>query len=76
MIGFVKLVGLWAFLYGAVLLNRAHSRSVYDPGLGGKALTHLVGGVFCMNIVATVQAIAQSFGIEKLLNTVIVAGGS
>jgi len=75
-IGFVQLVGLWAFLYGAVLLNRAHSRSVYDPGLGGKALAHLVGGVFCMNIVATVQVIAQSFGLEKLLNTVIVAGGS
>ena len=74
-IGFVQLVGLWAFLYGAVLLNRAHGRSVYDPGLGGKALAHLVGGVFCMNIVATVQTIAQSFGIEQLLNTVIVAGG-
>ena len=29
-----------------------------------------------MNIVATVQTLAQSFGIEKLLNTVIVAGGS
>ena len=73
-IGFVQLVGLWAFLYGAVLLNRAHSRSVYDPGLGGKALAHLIGGVFCMNIVATVQTVAQSFGLEKLLNTVLVAG--
>lgn len=73
-IGFVQLVGLWAFLYGAVLLNRAHSRSVYDPGLGGKALAHLVGGVFGMNIVATMQTVAQSFGLEQLLNTVLVAG--
>ncbi len=75
-IGFVQLVGLWAFLYGAVLLNRAHSRSVYDPGLGGKALAHLVGGVFCMNIVATLQAIAQSFGLEKLLSYTVIVGGS
>ncbi len=74
-IGFVQLVGLWAFLYGAVLLNRAHSRSVYDPSLGGKALAHLVGGAFCMNIVATLQGFAQSFGLEKLLNTVIVTHG-
>lgn len=74
-IGFVELVGLWAFLYGVVLINRAHGGSVYDPGLGGKALAHLVGGAFCMNIVATLQAIAQSFGIEKLLNIVIVASG-
>ena len=62
-------------LYGAVLLNRAHSRSVYDPGLGGKP-SPIWWGVFCMNIVATLQAIAQSFGLEKLLSYTVIVGGS
>jgi hypothetical protein len=74
-IRFVQLVGLWAFLWGWVLLNRAHGRGPYDPGLGHKALAHLVGGIFCMNIVATVQGVAQSFGLEALLNYVLVTGG-
>lgn len=74
-IRFVQLVGLWTFLWGWVLLNRAHGRGHYDPGLGTKALAHLVGGIFCINIVAALQMVAQSFGLEDLLNYVLVAGG-
>ena len=69
-IAFVQLVGLWAFVWGGVLLDRAHAR-----GLGNKAVAHLVGGAFCINIVATLQGLAQTFGLEKLLATVLVAGG-
>lgn len=72
---FVQLVGLWAFIWGWVLLNRAHGRGPYDPALGHKALTHLVGGVLCMNIVATLHGVAQSFGLEKWLDDLVVAGG-
>lgn len=74
-IQFVQGVGLWAFIYGWLLLNRAHQRGYYDPGLGSKALAHIVGGTLCINIVATLHGVAQSFGLEKLLNYVLVAGG-
>lgn len=74
-IAFVQLVGLWAFVWGWVLLDRAHARGHYEPALGNKAVAHLVGGAFCINIVATLQGLAQTFGLEKLLAYVLVAGG-
>ena len=74
-IAFVRLVGLWAFMWGWVLLDRAHARGHYEPALGNKAVAHLVGGAFCINIVATLQGLAQTFGLEKLLAHVLVAGG-
>lgn len=73
-IGFVRLVGLAAFMWGWVLLDRAHARGHYDPALGNKAVAHLVGGLLCINVVATLQALAQSLGLEKLLAHVLVAG--
>ena len=72
-IQFVQLVGLWAFIWGWVLLNRAHARG-YDPGLGGKGLAHIVGGSLCINIVATLQGLAQTFGLETLLIYVLIPG--
>lgn len=74
-IRFVQLVGLWAFMYGWLLLNRAHGRGYYDSTLGHKALAHIVGGILCINLIATLQGVARSFGLEKLLNYVVVAGG-
>ena len=70
-IAFVQLVGLWAFVWGWVLLDRAHARGA----LGNKAVAHLVGGALCINVVATLQGLAQTFGLEKLLAHVLVAGG-
>ncbi|MEI2806922.1 MAG: hypothetical protein V9G18_13570 [Albidovulum sp.] len=74
-IGFVRLVGLAAFAWGWVLLDRAHARGHYDPALGNKAVAHLVGGALCINVVATLQGLAQTFGLEKLLAHILVAGG-
>lgn len=71
---FVQLVGLWAFVWGWLLLDRAHSRGHYDPATGNKALVHLVGGALCINVVATLQALAQTFGLEKLLAYILVVG--
>lgn len=73
-IGLVRLVGLAAFIWGWVLLDRAHARGHYEPALGNKAVAHLVGGLLCINVVATLQALAQSFGLEKLLAHLLVTG--
>lgn len=72
-IRWVQLVGLWAFIWGWVLLNRAHLRG-YEPGLGGQGLAHVVGGILCINIVATLQGLAQSLGLETLLTYLLVPG--
>ncbi|MCP5197896.1 MAG: hypothetical protein H6970_16055 [Gammaproteobacteria bacterium] len=64
---FVQLVGLWAFIWGFVLLNRAHARG-YDAALGSKAVMHIIGGILCMNVVASLQVLAATLGLEKLLS--------
>jgi len=34
-----------------------------------------VGGIFAMNLIGTLQTLAQTFGLEKILNYVVVANG-
>ena len=64
-------VGLWAFLWGFLLLNRAHARGGYEPGLGAKGATHIVGGILAMNGVATLKMAAETFGLQALLQYLI-----
>jgi hypothetical protein len=71
-LGFVQIVGLWAFLWGFMLLKRANERS-YDAGLGAKAVTHIVGGVLGINSVAALQMAADTFGLQALLSYIIVS---
>lgn len=70
-LGFIQIVGLWAFLWGFVLLNRAHARGAYEPGLGAKGATHIVGGILAMNGVATLKVAAETFGLQALLQYLI-----
>lgn len=70
-LGFVQIVGLWAFLWGFLLLNRAHARGAYEPGLGAKGATHIVGGILAMNGVATLKMAAETFGLQALLQYLI-----
>ena len=70
-LGFVQIVGLWAFLWGFLLLNRAHARGAYEPGLGAMGATHIVGGILAMNGVATLKMAAETFGLQALLQYLI-----
>ena len=70
-LGFVQIIGLWAFLWGFMLLNRAHARGAYEPGLGAKGATHIVGGILAMNGVATLKMAAETFGLQTLLQYLI-----
>lgn len=59
---YLSLLGLIAFVRGWVILSKmGHSGS--QPGSIAKGITHLVGGIFLLNIVTTVQMIAQLFGV-------------
>jgi hypothetical protein len=70
-LGFVQIVGLWAFLWGFMLLNHAHARGSYEPGLGTKGATHIVGGILAMNSIATLKMAAETFGLQTLLQYIV-----
>lgn len=54
----VQLVGLAGIVYGGILLKR----SAEDGSRAGTAMTHLIGGTFAVNIVATLHLFAGSMG--------------
>jgi len=58
----VNFVGLIAFVRGLVMLSHVGEHSQHG-GLG-KAMTHIIGGILCMNIGAFVQTIFATLGIK------------
>lgn len=63
LIQIVKLLGLIVFVKGWILLARYGGEGAGQPGTGGKALMHMIGGVLAMNIVGTIDIIKASFGL-------------
>lgn len=60
---YLSLIGLIAFVRGWIILSKmGHSGS--QPGSVAKGITHIIGGIFLLNIVETVRLIAQLFGFE------------
>jgi len=60
-IKYIYLIGLIAFIRGWVLLSKmGHSGA--QPGQLGKGIIHIVGGILLINIVATVNILATTFG--------------
>lgn len=60
---YIYLIGLIAFIRGWVILSKmGHSGS--QPGSIGKGIIHIVGGVLLINIVATVNILAETFGYK------------
>jgi intracellular multiplication protein IcmC len=60
---YLKLLGLIAFVRGwAILSKMGHQGS--QPGMLGKGITHLVGGILLVNLVDTVNILAETFGFR------------
>lgn len=57
-----QVVGVYAFVKGFVMLSRSAGQGA-QPQQFGKGLTHVVGGIFAMNIVGTFDVIANTFNI-------------
>lgn len=62
LISVVKLFGLIAFFRGWVMLVKLGVENA-QPGITGKALMHMVGGIFAMNIVGTIKIVQATFGL-------------
>lgn len=57
----VKLMGLIVFVKGFLMLSKFGGQA--QPGVGGKATMHMIGGLLAMNIVDTIDIVKASFGL-------------
>lgn len=60
-IAVVRIMGYIAFVRGFSMLGKA-TRQGAQPGMYGKGIMHVVGGILCINIVGTITIIRNSFG--------------
>lgn len=59
----VQLLGVIAFIRGLVILSRLGDHGG-QPGTFTKGLTHIIGGIFCINIYQFIQMINLTLGIQ------------
>lgn len=59
----VQFIGVVAFIRGLVMLS--HSAGGHHQSSFAKGLTHVIGGIFCININQFVQTILATFGIQS-----------
>lgn len=62
LIDVVRLFGFIAFVRGWMILAKFGAEQA-QPGTGGKAIMHMMGGLLAMNIVGTWDVIKATFGI-------------
>lgn len=58
----IQLIGVIAFIRGLVLLSHIGGHS--QQGTLSRGLTHIIGGIFCINIYQFVQVILMTLGIQ------------
>lgn len=60
----VKVLGLISFVRGWAMLAKYGAEGGSQPGIAGKSMMHMTGGVLAMNIVGTIDVMKASFGIS------------
>lgn len=65
LIDFIQVLGAIAFIRGWVLLARSAGQGA-PQGTYGKGLTHIIGGILAINVVATAQAVVNTFGLQGI----------
>lgn len=63
LLSILQLIGITAFVRGWVLVGRSQSQGS-QPGTLGKGITHIFGGILLMNIVATINILYNTLGIQ------------
>lgn len=59
----IQFVGVLSFIRGLVILTHLGGHGG-QPGTLGRGLTHIVGGIFCINIYQFVQVIMNTIGFQ------------
>lgn len=63
MIGLIQVIGIFAFLRGAIILTKACNENA-QPGNISKGLLHIVGGIMAINITGTIDLINNTLGFN------------
>jgi len=63
LVGIVQIIGLLAFVKGWMILV-AHAKSPGGQASLGKGLTHIIGGIFAINIIGVTDVIWNTFGFQ------------
>lgn len=58
----IQLFGVIAFIRGLIILS--HLGGHGQPGTFGRGITHIVGGIFCINIYEFIQVVLFTLGIQ------------
>lgn len=58
----IQLIGTIAFIRGLMILRQSGSERG-QPHMLGKGLTHLIGGILCINIYGTLNTLEESVGM-------------
>lgn len=61
----VQLFGVIAFIRGLIMLTHLGGHGGH-PGTLGKAMTHIIGGILCINIYQFVHVIMITFGVDSI----------
>jgi hypothetical protein len=59
----IQFIGVIAFIRGLILLS--HSGG-HHQGSFGKGITHIIGGIFCINIYQLIQVLSATLGMQSL----------
>ena len=60
-VSYLQLLGLIAFVRGWLILSKMGQRGE-QPGSFTKGLMHIIGGILLINLVGTIQVLANTFG--------------
>lgn len=58
----IQFLGTLAFIRGLIILSQLSGHA--QPGQFGKGVTHIIGGIFCINIYQFIQLIFVTLGIQ------------
>lgn len=58
----IQLLGTIAFIRGLVILSGLSGQS--QQGTFGRGMTHIIGGIFCINLYQFVQVVLSTLGIQ------------
>lgn len=61
----VQFIGTIAFIRGLVILSHMGGHGGSQPGTFAKGITHIIGGIFCINIYQFVQLIMLTLGLQS-----------
>lgn len=61
--GLIQVIGLFSFIRGWLIMSRSAEQSS-QPGMMGRALTHIIAGLFAINVVGTKNLIFATFGLS------------